>query len=88
MHACLITFLSQTAANRFKKLARENGISISIVQTPKDISYGGCSYAARCKRSDLGHLLSLCRENGVGFSRVFAEYRNTNGRKYYEEIRS
>ncbi len=86
MHTCLITFLSQTAANRFKKMAQGKGISISIVQTPKEISAGGCSYGARCNWEDLESLISLARKMRIGFSRIFLEGRDLSGRKYYKEI--
>lgn len=86
MQTCLITFLSQTAANRFKKMAQENGIKISIVQTPKELSAGGCSYGARCNKSDLDVLLSLAGKMRIKFSRVFLEGMDLGGRKTYKEI--
>ncbi len=86
MQTCFITFLSQTAANRFKKLAQARGVSCKIVQTPKELSAGGCSYGARCRHQDLAYLLDAARENRVPYSRVFLERRDTNGRKYYEKI--
>lgn len=87
MQKYLITFVSQTAALRFKRQAQSIGASIKIIQTPKVISYNGCSYAARLERGDLFGLLSLCRKNGIGYSRVFAESTDVNGRKHYTEIR-
>ncbi len=87
MQRCLVTFVSQTAAYRFKRLAQDNQVSVKIVQTPKELSYGGCSYAARCARSDALRLTSLCRKFGVSYSRVFVEFTDTSGKKTYNEIR-
>lgn len=87
MQKCLITFMSQTAAFRFKRLAQDNGMSVKIIQTPKELSYGGCSYAAKCERGYLSKLTLLCRKNGVVYSKIFIEFTNAGGRKSYEEIR-
>lgn len=87
MRNVLVTFMSQTAAYRFRKLAQENGFAVKIIQTPKELSHGGCSFAARCSRSDAAHLIAQCRKNGMGYSRIFAEYTDTSGHRSYEEIR-
>lgn len=87
MKNCLITFQSQTQAVRLKSVARREQITIEIIQTPKGISYGGCSYAVRCSRSDLKKLQTLCRSYGVSYSRIFAELTDVSGRRYYEEIK-
>lgn len=87
MQKCLVTFVSQTAAFRFKRLAQDNGVTVKIIQTPKELSHGGCSYAAKCLKSDIGRLISLCRKSGVNYSRVFAEFIDISGKKSYEEIR-
>lgn len=87
MQQCFITFLSQTAAFRAKKLAQEFYLQAKMVQTPKEISYGGCSYAIRCFRRDVDKIVSLCRENAISYSRVFAEFVGMNGQKVYEEYR-
>ncbi len=86
MQTCLITFLSQTAAFQFQKLAQHNDIPVKIMQTPKALQHGGCSYAARCARSDVRRLVGLCRDYGVGYSRIFVEFLDANGRKKYEEL--
>lgn len=85
MRTFLITFMSQTAAYRFRKIARDNGVAVAILQTPREISHGGCSYAARCTRNDAKKMISLCRKYGVEYSRVFGEYVDTSGRRVYEE---
>ena len=87
MQTCLITFLSQTQANRFRAVLQRSGVAVLVVQTPKEISRGGCSYGARINRRELGRIIGICRENGVSFSRVFAESVAGNGRRFYEEIK-
>ena len=86
MQTCLITFMSQTAAFQLKKLAQHHDISVNIIQTPKAISHGGCSYAAVCARSDVRRLMGLCRDYGVGYRRIFVEFLDAYGRKHYEEL--
>lgn len=83
---CYITFLSQTAAYRLKKMAIENGFSVNIVQTPKEISYGGCSYAARCDCETATRLSLMCKRKGISYSRIFQEKKDINGRRKYVEI--
>ncbi|MBQ4086831.1 MAG: DUF3343 domain-containing protein [Clostridia bacterium] len=86
MKSCLITFQSQTQAVRLKSVAKKEQIGISMVQTPKEISYGGCSYALRCDRRDIPKVLSLCKAYRVSYSRIFSELTDVSGRRYYEEI--
>ncbi len=83
---CYITFLSQTAAYRFKKMAAEYGFSINIVQTPKEISYGGCSFAAKCDKLTAMRLLEMCNIRGISYSRIFQEKTDINGRRKYIEL--
>ena len=86
MQICIITFTSQTAAYKFRKMAQNSKIAVKIIQTPKEISYGGCSYGARVNRRDVSVISALCAENNISYSRIFAEYTDTNGRKSYEQI--
>lgn len=86
MKMCLISFMSQTAAYRFKNKAKENGFKVDIIQTPKEISYGGCTYGARCNCEDIAGLLVLCKRNNIGYSRVFREELFENGKKSYRQI--
>ncbi len=86
MKRCYITFLSQTASYRFKKMALEYGFSVNIVQTPKEISYGGCSYAARCDCDTAIRLSEMCKRKGISYSRIFQEKTDINGRRKYIEL--
>ena len=65
---------------------KENGFKIDIIQTPKEISYGGCTYGARCNCEDIAGLLVLCKRNNIGYSRVFREELFENGKKSYRQI--
>ena len=86
MQTCLITFTSQTAASRMKRVANAHGIRLAVVQAPKEISFGGCSVAVRCERERVFDFISLCRKYNISYSRVFAEMLDRNGRRQYEEI--
>lgn len=86
MKSCLITFLSQTQAARLKSMVKREGIPATMVQTPKALSYGGCTVALRCNKNDLGLISALCRRYGIAYSRVFQEGTDHNGKTYYEEI--
>jgi len=86
MADALITFMKQSSAFNFKKLAKKNSYSVKIVQTPKEISYGGCSYAVVVRRSDIGKLVNMCNQYGISYKRIFAVYTGTDGKKVYSEI--
>ncbi len=85
MQSFYITFMSQTRANQLKKIAQEHGISAQIVQTPKELSRGGCSYSLRCVRPHLNDLIVLSRKNKVSYNRIFLELYDTSGTRYFEE---
>ena len=81
-----MTFVKHSSAFNLKKMAKKYGYYLKIVQTPKEISYGGCSYAAVCRRSDIGKLVSICNEYGVEYKRIFTVYMGSDGKKVYSEI--
>lgn len=86
MRICYITFASQTAALRFKKMAQENGIFISVLQAPKEISYGGCAYAVRCDYNTGARLISLSHGYDICYKRFLEEKVDIYGRKKYVEM--
>lgn len=86
MKSCLMTFQSQTQATRLRSVAKRMRIEIGMVQTPKEISYGGCSYALRFERRDAANLLALCEEYHISYSRIFLELTDVGGRRHYEEM--
>ena len=85
MQTCYITFMSQTRANQLKKIAHQHGISAQVVQTPKELSHGGCSYSLRCERRYLGNIVSLSQQNKISYSRIFVAFFDTSGKMYFEE---
>ena len=82
----LITFIKQSSAYKLKKLAKMSGIFAKVVQTPKELSQGGCSYAVLAKRADVSKLVNLCNNYGVEKRRVLAVYTDMNGKKVYSDI--
>ncbi len=82
----LITFIKQSSAYKLKKAALQNGIAAKIVQTPKQISMGGCSYAVQANRKDVKRLTEICREYNIEYSRVIVVYLDMNGKRVYNEI--
>ena len=86
MGEILITFIKQSSAYKLKKAARAYNISAKIIQTPKELSRGGCSYAVSARRADVEKLLWLCREYGIDYKRVVAIYLDINGKKVYNEV--
>lgn len=86
MKYCLITFFSRTQASRLVSHARREGYACSLMQTPKALSYGGCTVAVRVLRRDLRAFATIIAKNSISYSRVFVETADERGRKDYEEI--
>lgn len=81
----LMVFSSSTTASRLKRLAEANGIrGLGIVQTPKNISKNGCTYALRTPIGEISALKTLAEEYGLGILTVYREIIGTDGRKSYE----
>ncbi len=85
MQNCYITFTSQTRANQLKKIAHQNGLPAQVVQTPKELSHGGCSYCLRCERRYLGNIILLSQKNKISYSRIFVAFFDPSGEKYFDE---
>ena len=86
MGEILITFIKQSSAYKLKKLANMSGIFAKVVQTPKELSQGGCSYAVLAKRGDVQKLVNLCNNYGIEKRKVLAVYTDMNGKKVYSEL--
>ncbi len=86
MGEILITFEKQSAAFNLKRAANRVGIGVKIVQTPKELSDMGCSYAILAKRRDMSQLISACRSYKIEYRRVFAVFSYENGKKTYSQI--
>lgn len=86
MGEILITFIKQSLAYKLKKAANMSGIAAKIVQTPKELSRGGCSYAVLAKRADANRLTEICRDYGINYRRVILVYTDMNGKKVYSDM--
>jgi len=86
MGEILITFIKQSSAYKLKKLAKISQISAKVVQTPKELAQGGCSYAVLAKRTDTAKLMKLCNDYGIGYRKVLAVYVDMKGKKVYSEL--
>ena len=86
MGEILITFVKQTTAYKLMRAADKSGIYAKMVQTPKELSRGGCSYGVVMKRSDMSRATKLCRENSVEYRKIFALFTDQNGKKVYSQI--
>ncbi len=86
MGEILITFIKQSSAFKLKKAAKSYNLNTKVVQTPKELSRGGCSYAVLAKRSNLEKLMWILREYRIDYKRVIASYSDASGKKVYSEI--
>ena len=86
MGEILITFVKQSSAFNMKKAANRTGINVKIVQTPKELSEMGCSYAISAKRSDMSKLISISRNYRIEYRRVFGIFADISGKKVYSQI--
>lgn len=66
MSEVLVVFASMTDANKIKfYIEKKYRISPRIVQTPKAVSPGGCSYSLIVARSELGKVYDAMKVLGV-----------------------
>lgn len=56
---------SVTTAQRLQKLCKKQGISLSIVHTPQDLSEKGCSYSLIAQERDYHKVDALAKEFGI-----------------------
>ena len=86
MGEILITFVKQSSAYKLIRALNKSGIYGKMVQTPKELSRGGCSYGVVMKRNDMSRGVKLCREYSIEYRRIFALYTDQTGKKVYSEI--
>ncbi|MBO5734126.1 MAG: DUF3343 domain-containing protein [Clostridia bacterium] len=86
MGEILITFIKQSTAYKLTRAASKSNIAVRLVQAPKELSAGGCSYGVLAKRSELSRLVSLCRQYGIEYRRILAVYTDVSGKKTYSQI--
>ncbi len=86
MGEILITFVKQSSAYKLLKASSREGISARMIQAPKELSRGGCSYGVVMKRADMSRAVDLCRRHGIEYRRIFSIYSDANGKKVYSQI--
>jgi len=67
-----ITFRSVTFAQRGEELMKRAGIDCSLQRTPKSWSHRGCGYSLRVRDSDALSAVTLLRDSGVSFGKLYA----------------
>jgi len=86
MGEILVTFIKQSSAYAFKKAANRTGVNVKVIQTPAELSRGGCSYGTVMSRSDISRAIKICRENRIEYRKIFAIFTDGKGRKEYQEL--
>ncbi len=56
---------SVTTAQRLQKLCQRQGISLSVVHTPQDLSQKGCSYSLIVSERDYSRVCNLSETNKI-----------------------
>lgn len=84
----LIIFSNATLSAKFKKLAQNKGFSgVRIIQTPKELSHTGCSYAVKAPEKYENELFSLMNEYAMLQKSVYLTEKLTNGKISYKKIK-
>lgn len=69
----LVVLSSLTSAQRMKKLLAAKNISSEIIQTPKYLSDGGCSYSLKVNDSSLKEVNSVASGLHITIKKVYKE---------------
>ena len=73
MKMICITFRSITPAQRGQRLLRSRGLEVALQRTPRWMEERGCGYCLRLGSEKLQEAAVLLRENGLPFSKIYAE---------------
>lgn len=65
------TVSSVTTANRIKKIMEAKGVSITVRQTPKHLSTGGCGYSVVFSDRDLNKIVETLRDYQISLRAVY-----------------
>ncbi len=82
MSQIIVLYSSATTANRLKNALSREGVSASVMQTPKGLSKGGCSYCLRIGQSALPRLRELTHKMDVKIKAVYMETRSSTSCSY------
>ncbi|MBQ2942883.1 MAG: DUF3343 domain-containing protein [Clostridia bacterium] len=69
----LVVLSSSTSARRLKKLLSQKGIAAEIVQTPRYLSDGGCSYSLKVGNAYLKEVTSLTARLHISVNKIYRE---------------
>ena len=84
----IIIFSNLTLTTKFKKLAANRGINgVKIIQTPRQISNQGCSYAVKASSNSLHELYLLMDESALFPVAVYKAENLTKGKISYTKIK-
>ena len=73
MKVYYFTFRSVTLAQRGEQLLNQSGVRAVMLRTPKWMESQGCGYSLRIRTGDLLPVISLLREKGIGFRKIYVQ---------------
>lgn len=73
MKSIFITFRSITLAQRGERILKNAGIGCILRRTPRWMEERGCGYSLRLRDGDVRRCLELLSQNGVVYSKVYAQ---------------
>ena len=73
MKSYYITFRSVTFAQKAEGILKRAGIACTLRRTPKWMEERGCGYCLHLHRGELQSAVSLLRESGTAFRKVYAQ---------------
>ena len=73
-----ITFRSVTPAQRGEQILNNAGIRAKLLRTPKWMEAQGCGYSLRIWADQVHTAVTILRERGVQFRRVYVQMQEGN----------
>ena len=73
MGMIFITFRSVTPAQRGQRLLQQAGIESTLQRTPRWMEERGCGYCLRLRPMHTDRAVTLLRQNGLPFSKIYTE---------------
>ena len=81
MKDCMITFRSVTPAQTAEGLFQKANIRCQLRRTPRWLQEQGCGYSLWLSRKDTMEAVSILREMGVAFRKVYLQTENGAARE-------
>ena len=73
MDQYFITFRSVTYAQKGEGILHRGGVSCNLQRTPKWMEERGCGYCLRISQKELMSAVSLLREKGGAFRKIYVQ---------------